>query len=170
MIDRVRATFDRPALTTDVIVAFPGETDAEFLRTLEVVDHAGFIHVHAFPYSPRPSTAAARWTTQFVPGPVANERITQLRTRSDDFSLRFRKQFVGETVEVLVERDGPDTTAVVASPHGRSERYFDVHFDRAAVLPGDFARVRIDRVTPQRTHGSCVSLDRPPRRTAEVPA
>jgi MiaB/RimO family radical SAM methylthiotransferase len=166
MVDRVRATFDRPALTTDVIVAFPGETDAEFLRTLEVVDHAGFIHVHAFPYSPRPDTAAARWTKQFVPGAVANERLNLLRSRADDFSLRFRKQFVGQAVEVLVEREGPDTDAAVTSPHGRSERYFDVHFDHPGVLPGDFARVRVDEVTPRRTHGTCLSLDRPTRRAA----
>ena len=67
MVDACSAAFDRPALTTDVIVGFPGETDAEFERTLEVVDHARFIHVHAFSFSPRPGTAAARWTRRFRP-------------------------------------------------------------------------------------------------------
>jgi tRNA A37 methylthiotransferase MiaB len=166
MIDQVRAAFDRPALTTDIIVGFPGESDAEFLQTLDVVDHAGFIHVHAFPYSPRPDTAAARWTKLFVPGAVANERLNLLRSRADDFSLRFRKQFVGQAVEVLVEREGPGTVTAVTPPHGRSERYFDVHFDHAGVRPGDFARVRVDEVTPRRTHGTCLSVDRPTRRAA----
>ncbi|MDB5303656.1 MAG: mtaB, partial [Phycisphaerales bacterium] len=66
MVDRVNNAFDRPALTTDVVAGFPGESDEEFNRTLEVVEAARFIHVHAFPYSPRPGTAAARWTKQFV--------------------------------------------------------------------------------------------------------
>ena len=79
MVGRVRAAFDRPALTTDVIVGFPGETDEEFARTVEVVDEAAFIHVHAFSYSPRPGTAAARWTGQYVRGPVVNDRIDRLR-------------------------------------------------------------------------------------------
>ena len=163
MIDRVCSAFDRPALTTDVIVAFPGETDADFRRTLDVVDHAGFIHVHAFPFSPRPQTAAARWTNDFIPAPVAQERMRQLQSRADAFSLRFRQQFIGQTVELLVERDAhaPDPAAPLASPHGRSERYFDVHFDHPSARPGDFARVRVDRVTPQRTHGTCLSLERP---------
>jgi tRNA A37 methylthiotransferase MiaB len=60
MIDAVNAAFDRPALTTDIIVGFPGESDAEFSRTLDLVDRARFIHIHAFSYSPRPRTAAAR--------------------------------------------------------------------------------------------------------------
>ncbi|HSU66751.1 MAG TPA: radical SAM protein, partial [Tepidisphaeraceae bacterium] len=76
MIDQVREAFDRPALTTDIIVGFPGESDAEFERTVEVVEHSRFIHVHAFPFSPRPGTAAARWKDQFVHGPAVNERIS----------------------------------------------------------------------------------------------
>ena len=158
MVDSVRATFDRPALTTDIIAGFPGETDEEFRRTLEVVDHAGFVHVHAFPFSARPGTAAARWGDQFVPGPVVNERVEILRRRGEAHGLAFRRQFLGEVVEVLVEdsderRSGgrdPDTR------HGRCERYFDVHFDQPGARPGDFLRVRVDEVTPRRTRGACV--------------
>ena len=105
MIERVKAAFDRPALTTDIVVGFPGETDAEFERTAEVVHAAGFIHVHAFPYSPRPGTAAARWTKQFVRGPVVNERIEALRAIAADQSFAFRSSFLGQTVEVIIERD-----------------------------------------------------------------
>ena len=95
MIDRVNGAFDRPALTTDIVVGFPGETDEEFERTVEVVRAAGFIHVHAFPYSPRPGTAAARWTKQFVRGPVVNERIERLREIAEDQSFAFRSSFLG---------------------------------------------------------------------------
>jgi MiaB/RimO family radical SAM methylthiotransferase len=163
MLDRVRGAFDRPALTTDVIVAFPGETDDEFERTVEVVDHAGFVHVHAFPFSPRPGTAAARWTGQSVPGTAANERLSRLRDRAEHHGLAFRRQFVGEVVEVLVERDDRRVAANHIHPahrHGRCERYFDVHFDAPDARPGDFARVRVDRVTPGRTHGTCLSVER----------
>jgi MiaB/RimO family radical SAM methylthiotransferase len=169
MIDRVRAAFDRPALTTDVIAGFPGETDEEFARTLEVVDHAAFIHVHAFPFSARPGTAAARWVDSFVRGPAVNERIETLRRRAADHSFEFRRQFIGETVELLVEEgeavnprteDAGDASAtIVATRHGRCERYFDVHFDEAEAQPGDFLRVRVDEVTPRRTCGSCVSRE-----------
>jgi threonylcarbamoyladenosine tRNA methylthiotransferase MtaB len=154
MIDRVRTTFDRPALTTDIIVGFPGETDAEFERTLEVVDHAGFVHVHAFPFSPRPGTAAARWGKQFVPGPVVNERMDILRDSSIVHGHEFRRQFVGETVEVLVEDDAND--AGPGARHGRCERYFDVRFDAPDARPGDFVRVRVDAATEAVTFGTCL--------------
>jgi threonylcarbamoyladenosine tRNA methylthiotransferase MtaB len=70
LLDRLDLAFDKPALTTDIIVGFPGETDADFEQTLEVVDRARFIHMHVFPFSPRPGTAAARWQSDFVRGPI----------------------------------------------------------------------------------------------------
>ena len=148
MIEQVNRAFDRPALTTDIIVGFPGESDAEFRRTLEVVSAARFIHIHAFPFSPRPGTAAARWTRDFVRGPVVNERINVLRQRADEQSLAFRRHFIGREVEVIVERDSAHLR------HGRCERYFPVHFESADAHPGDVVRVRIDRFTPTRTFGT----------------
>jgi threonylcarbamoyladenosine tRNA methylthiotransferase MtaB len=69
MVRRLTDAFDRPAITTDIIVGFPGETDDEFAATLDVVDRVRFIHTHAFSYSPRPGTAAARWARDFAAGP-----------------------------------------------------------------------------------------------------
>jgi MiaB/RimO family radical SAM methylthiotransferase len=105
MVDRVYENFDRPAITTDIIAGFPGETDEEFQRTMDVVEKARFIHIHAFPFSPRPGTAAARWSKDFVRGPIVGERIQILQKKSIDFSYEFRRQFVGEIVELLVERE-----------------------------------------------------------------
>jgi MiaB/RimO family radical SAM methylthiotransferase len=153
MIDGVNNAFDRPAITTDIIVGFPGETDAEFARTLEVVESARFIHIHAFSFSPRPGTAAARWSGDFVRGPVVNDRIDVLRERAAAHSFAFRQSFVGQTVELLTERPN-DTDQTMR--HGRCERYFDVHFESAEANPGDLVRVRIDRVTPRRTMGVVV--------------
>jgi threonylcarbamoyladenosine tRNA methylthiotransferase MtaB len=155
LVDRLNSAFDRPALTTDIIVGFPGETEAAFSDTVEIVDHSRFIHIHAFPFSPRPGTAAARWQDSFVRGQIGNQRIDFLRVKSNQFSLEFRTSFVSETVQVLVERQ--HSNAVADLHHGRCERYFDVHFESDAVAPGDLVTVRIDRVTPTRTFATMVS-------------
>ncbi|MGA2501628.1 MAG: radical SAM protein [Tepidisphaeraceae bacterium] len=155
MIDQVRAAFDRPAFTTDIIVGFPGETDAEFERTLAVVAHARFIHIHAFPFSPRPGTAAARWGKDFVRDPLVNERIHTLSDHAAVDSLEFRRQFIGQTASVMLEPgEGPVR-------FGRCERYFSVHFDGGDMPAGRCVDVRIDRVTPARTHGSLIGGSRP---------
>jgi threonylcarbamoyladenosine tRNA methylthiotransferase MtaB len=149
MVDDVHAAFDRPAITTDLIAGFPGESDDEFLRTLRIVDSVRFIHIHAFSFSPRPGTAAARWTRDFVRGPVVNERIHILTERSARHSYDFRRQFLGQDVELLIERQ----TGRDATPHGRSERYFEVFLDNDDAQPGDAVKVVIDRVTAARTWG-----------------
>jgi tRNA A37 methylthiotransferase MiaB len=158
MIDRVERAFDRPAITTDIIVGFPGETDDEFDRTVEVAQRAKFIHIHAFPFSPRPGTAAARWDEPFVTQRIATERITRLTELAAEHSFAFRQQFIGHTVQVLVERQG-DTESTIR--HGRCERYFDIHFEADDLRDGDHVRVRIDRVTPTRTHGVVVRHEAP---------
>jgi MiaB/RimO family radical SAM methylthiotransferase len=163
MVERVKAAFDRPAITTDIIVGFPGESDAEFERTVEVVERVGFVHVHAFSYSPRPNTAAARWARDFVRGPVVNRRIDRLKELSVAHSLAFRRWFVGEEVEVLVERpsgEEQEMEALAGFQHGRCERYFAVHFASDGLAPGTVARVRADRVTPARTFGALVGVGR----------
>ena len=153
MVDRVNTAFDRPALTTDIIVGFPGEGEAEFRQTVEVAQRSGFIHIHAFPYSPRPGTAAARWTGDFVRGPVVNERIRLLKQLAEEQSQRFRSQFVGQMVEVIAER-GQEIVDGRRLMHGRCERYFPVHFEPDAARPGDLLGVRIDRVTATHTFGT----------------
>src|SRR4029078_6813859 len=133
----------------DIIVGFPRESNREFQQTLDVVERVKFTHIHAFSFSPRPGTSAARWTGDFVHGPVVNQRIDHLAACGLAHSYEFRKQFLGETVEVLVERP----KAFETLRHGGSERYVDVHFDDSTVVAGDSVRVRIDRVTPRRTIG-----------------
>jgi threonylcarbamoyladenosine tRNA methylthiotransferase MtaB len=155
LVDRLHATFDRPALTTDIIVGFPGESDTAFQQTVEIVDHSRFIHIHAFPFSPRPGTAAARWQSNFVRGPIVDQRIDLLRLRANAFSLDFRSTFVHQTVQVLVERE--HRTADTDLNHGRCERYFDIHFESEIASPGDLIGVRIDRVTPTRTFATPIS-------------
>jgi threonylcarbamoyladenosine tRNA methylthiotransferase MtaB len=159
MIDRLCAAFDRPALTTDIIVGFPSESDARFDETLEIVDRVRFIHTHAFGFSPRPGTAAARWTKKFVRGPIVNERINLLRARCQAHSLAYRQQFLGDTVDVLVEIPNADDDEITTDLdstylHGRTPRYFPVHFQAHPSLIGHAVRVRIDDVTPCHTFGT----------------
>lgn len=148
LIDRLHEAFDRPALTADVIVGFPGEGEAEFAETLELVREAGFIHIHAFPFSARDGTAAARWSDQFVPRPVVAARSQTLRNLSEAQSLAFRKQFIGETVDVIVEAGESG-----ALHHGRCERYFAVHFPAASARTGESLPVKIEQVLADRTFG-----------------
>jgi threonylcarbamoyladenosine tRNA methylthiotransferase MtaB len=151
MLDLVHESFDRPALTTDIIVGFPGETDDAFAQTVDVVHRARFIHTHAFSYSPRPKTAAARWTGDYIQGPIVNQRIDYLNKLAAEHSFAFRQQFLGETVELLVERQNEETKSL-GLQHGRCERYFDVYFDHPESLAGQSVTVKIERITPQRTH------------------
>lgn len=160
MVVMVKESFDRPALTTDIICGFPGETQSDFEQTLRVVEQARFIHIHAFTYSPRPKTAAARWTQEFVPSDIANQRIKMLQDRAQTYSVEFRKSFIGQVVNVLVERDNLSETGPNQSipfRHGRTERYFDVHFEVSKpIATGSVVQVQIESVTPSRTYGKVV--------------
>ncbi|HEX4745714.1 MAG TPA: MiaB/RimO family radical SAM methylthiotransferase [Gaiellaceae bacterium] len=91
-------------LTADVIVGFPGEDEAAFARTLDVVREAGITRVHAFPYSPRPGTATAAADTVAVA--VKRERSVRLRALSDELSRRRWESRVGTTDRVLLDRPG----------------------------------------------------------------
>lgn len=160
LADRLAQAVDRPALTTDIIVGFPGESDADFRQTLDIVERARFIHIHAFPFSPRPGTAAARWQKDFIHGAIVNQRMEELPLRADKFSKEFRSSFVDQTVQLLVEHPGAQERASALSfHHGRCERYFDVQFQGDVVSPGDLVNVRIDRVTSNATYGTLVSIE-----------
>ncbi|HEX5243652.1 MAG TPA: hypothetical protein VFW23_10365, partial [Tepidisphaeraceae bacterium] len=116
-----------------------------------------FIHVHAFPYSPRPGTAAARWTEQFIHGPVVGERLHRLQQVSLDQSLLFRRQFLNQEVEIIVEQKQAGRANQHYLRHGRCERYFDVWLDGSEpVRTGQVARARITEVTEHRTLATCV--------------
>jgi threonylcarbamoyladenosine tRNA methylthiotransferase MtaB len=91
-------------LTADVIVGFPGEDDAAFERTLEVVERARLSRIHVFPYSPRPGTVTAGEDS--VPAHVKKERGARLRALSDELSRRRWRSRVGTTDRVLVDRPG----------------------------------------------------------------
>ena len=101
---RIRSIFPHSALTTDVIVGFPGETDADFEETLRFVKETGFAKVHVFPYSPRTGTRAADFPDQ-IPQSVKTERAARLTALADELRRAHLKAQVGQTVQVLAEHE-----------------------------------------------------------------
>jgi threonylcarbamoyladenosine tRNA methylthiotransferase MtaB len=117
----IRSRLDRPAITTDIIVGFPEETDADFQQTFTLAEEVGFAKIHVFSFSPRKGTAAARMQGT-VNKRVMKERATALQQLDKQSGLGFRAQFVGETAEILLEGGGETSW-------GRSERYFMVRLE-----------------------------------------
>ncbi len=151
IIDRVRAAMPDAAITSDIIVGFPGETDEDFAATLEVVRAARFAGAFTFQYSPRPGTPAAGMPGQ-VPKAVVQERYERLVALQDDIAWDENKAQVGRVLDVLVaEGEGRKDDAT----HRRSGRAPDnrlVHFavpsDVAAPRPGDVATVEVTYAAP----------------------
>lgn len=106
-VGRVRAAIPECSITTDVIVGFPGETEADFADTLALCRELQFSKIHAFPYSERAGTEAAGMAGQ-LPPEVKKERMARLLALSDELSLAYHRQFVGRTLAVLWERREPD--------------------------------------------------------------
>ena len=157
IVDRVRTALDQPAITTDIIVGFPGETEADFQATLEIARYARFCKIHAFPFSPRERTAAARWSAKFVHPVEARERMCRLADVEAECSLAYRRGLLGRVERVIVERDDYEDHASGdgrGMRSGRADRYFEIHFESDEVSAGDMVPVRIYRITPARTHGT----------------
>lgn len=114
----IKNRLDHPAITTDIIVGFPTETEEEFKKTVVLAEEVGFAKMHVFAFSPRKGTAAAKMRPRVAPA-VMKARSQILRDLDRDLQARFRDQFLGQTAEVLIENHkGPLT--------GRAERYFEV--------------------------------------------
>ena len=98
----LRESLDRPAITTDVIVGFPGETEEEFEQTLQTCRDAGFSKIHAFPFSPRRGTPAAEMQDQ-IPKCVRSERVARLSELETQLRGEYYQSLVGTQVELLIE-------------------------------------------------------------------
>ena len=143
------------ALTTDIIVGFPGETDEDFRHTLEVAEAVGYDGAFTFIYSPRRGTEAADLPDQ-VPHDVKVARLDQLVEVIQRRALQRAQRFVGRTLEVLVE--GPSRTDP-SRLRGRSRHNKVVNFAGLGV-PGETVAVQIDRATSQTLSGEATLLAR----------
>lgn len=162
ILDRVRASLPDAAITTDIIVGFPGETEEDFDQTLRVVEESRFASAFTFQYSPRPGTPAAELNGQ-VPKEVVQERFERLVTLQEAISARESARQVGRVVEVLVSEASGRKDASTHRLSGRAPDNRLVHFDlpeNASVIaegksvdtltprPGDVVSVRITRSAP----------------------
>lgn len=139
-IDQIREIFPKISITTDVIVGFPGESDAHFQEMYDFIEAVGFSELHVFPYSKRTGTPAATMENQ-VSEITKTVRVSQLLTLSEQLANTYASQFEGEIVEVIVEsayeRDGKSYVS------GHAANYLNVEFEGDSKLLRSLVKVRI---------------------------
>ena len=154
------------AVTTDLIVGFPGETDDDFERTLEVVAEAAYDSAYTFIFSPRPGTEAAERIEEFVPREVVAERFERLKIVLERSGLARHDARVGKIEEVLVEGPSRKDPAVLA---GRTRQNKLVHFSAEPIKPGSYATVRITGAAPHHLRGDLVEVTVPAVHKTRLP-
>ena len=140
-LEAIRSAMPDIAVSTDIIVGFPGETEEDFRGTMRVVEEAAFDSAYTFQYSPRPGTPAGTWPDQ-VPKEVVQERFDRLVALQERIALERNRAYEGRTVEVLVEGTGRK-----GGIQGRTRTNKIAHFD-ADARPGDFVDVVVERAHP----------------------
>ncbi len=138
LADRLRAARPDIGLSSDFIVGFPGETDADFAATLGLVEEIGFVQAYSFKYSPRPGTPAAAMDAQ-VPDTVKSERLEALQDVLGAQQLAFNRSCLGRVLPVLLDRPGRKPGQLV----GRSPYMQAVHVDDPIEGPGAIVRLVI---------------------------
>ncbi|PWV59329.1 tRNA (N6-isopentenyl adenosine(37)-C2)-methylthiotransferase MiaB [Plasticicumulans acidivorans] len=166
-IRRLRAIRPDLSLSTDIIVGFPGETEADFAATLKLIDEIGFDHSFSFIYSPRPGTPAADLPDD-VPMEVKKARLQQVIDRFNANAARIAGGMVGSVQRVLIERHARrgDTRQLA----GRTPNNRVVNFDGPARLIGHFVDVRITEALPNSLRGEFVACEELGLTAAEVNA
>lgn len=149
-VDRIRTAWPDAAFTTDVIVGFPGETEAEFAQTLDFCARVGFARLHVFPFSPREGTPAADMTDQ-LPEAVKAERVKRLIALGEALSQRYYRGFLGRVAPVLLEERRRDGVT------GYTPEYICVRVPQGPT--GCVAQVRLTGVTPEGMLGELVSSE-----------
>ncbi len=151
IIDKVRAAIPAAAITTDIIVGFPGETEPDFTDTLDVVGQARFAGAFTFQYSIRPGTPAATMPDQ-VPAAVVAERYERLVALVEQVALAENQALVGDQVEVLVADGEGRKDDVTHRMSGRARDNRLVHFrsgsGAGALRPGDFVTTTVTTAAP----------------------
>ncbi|MEM7017909.1 MAG: tRNA (N6-isopentenyl adenosine(37)-C2)-methylthiotransferase MiaB [Pseudomonadota bacterium] len=152
-IRRLRKARPDLSMSTDIIVGFPGETDADFQATLDLVDDIGFDHSFSFVYSPRPGTPAAN-----LPDAVSlaekKERLARLQNKLQIHARQIAQSMIGSTQRILVERPARKDDQQMA---GRTENNRVVNFDGSADLIGSFVDVAITEALPNSLRGTLVN-------------
>ena len=149
LVETARTRIPDVAITTDVIVGFPGETEADFAQTLDVVRAARFAGAYTFQYSTRPGTPAATMPDQ-IPKAVVQERYERLVSLQEDIAWAENRALVGRRVELLVTAGQGRKDAGTGRLTGRARDNRLVHFagDATVVRPGDVVEAVVTRAAP----------------------
>jgi tRNA-2-methylthio-N6-dimethylallyladenosine synthase len=163
-----RAAVPDLAVTTDIIVGFPGETDRDFEDTLSVAAEAEYDSAYTFLFSPRPGTRAADMTEVAVPADIAAERFARLRIVVERSALAKHRARLGKTEEVLIEGPSKRDPAVLT---GRTRQNKLVHFQAPESAPpaGSFAEVMVTTAAPHHLGGELVAMSERRRQRARIP-
>ncbi|MCA1031806.1 tRNA (N(6)-L-threonylcarbamoyladenosine(37)-C(2))-methylthiotransferase MtaB [Bacillus timonensis] len=142
-LDRLKEALPGLAVTSDVIVGFPGETEAEFMETYDFIKEHKFSELHVFPYSKRTGTPAARMDDQ-VDEDVKNERVHRLIALSDQLAKEYASNYENEVLEVIPEeqdKDNPNSGLYV----GYTDNYLKVKFPATEDMIGKIVKVKITK-------------------------
>lgn len=142
LLARARAAAPGLAVTTDVIVGFPGETEAEFEASLAFVQAQGFARLHVFPYSPRAGTLAATLPDQ-IPPPIKEARGQAMRRVGMEATQRFVESFLGRTLDVLWEAQAARSADGAALWSGLTDNYIRVYAESISSLGNTIAPARL---------------------------
>jgi len=151
------------SLSSDFIIGFPGETEADFQATMDLIDSVGFDHSFSFIYSPRPGTPASDLSDD-VPVDIKKQRLAQVQNRLSEMASSISHAMVGTVQRILVERPSRKDPAQMA---GRTENNRVVNFDGNPRLIGEFINVRITEAMPNSLRGQIVFVDEVPESRAE---
>jgi tRNA-2-methylthio-N6-dimethylallyladenosine synthase len=157
ILDRVRKSLPHAAITTDIIVGFPGESEEDFQATLDLATKARFSAAYTYKYSIRPGTPAGEMTNQ-IDADVVGERYTRLHEHQQRISLSVNKESIGSVHQVLVSEVEGRRDAREARWSGRSEDFRLVHFENNNARPGDIAEVRITDASAHYLIGDLISV------------
>jgi len=164
-----RAGIDDLAVTTDIIVGFPGETEDDFERTLEVAAEAEFDSAYTFVFSPRPGTRAAAMVDGFLPSEVTAERMERLRNVVERSALLTHAARIGRVEEVVVE--GPSKRNPVITT-GRTGQNKLVHFvvpDGRVIASGSYATVLVTDAARHHLTGDFIEVTARPSHRVSIP-
>ncbi len=156
-IIKIRQVLPDVAITTDVIVGFPGEGKEQFLNGYQFIEEIEFAEMHVFPYSKRSGTPAARMEDQ-VPEQEKKERVQQLIDLSHRLSMKYKMKFIDQTLEVIPEREfhqENNKNLLI----GYSDNYIQVLFNGEKDLIGSICKIRLDGVQIDYSQGTLISVD-----------
>lgn len=152
-VEKLKKALPNLAITSDIIVGFPGETEEEYMETYEFVKEIGYAELHVFPYSRRTGTPAAQMTDQ-VEDEIKDRRVQGMIDLSTELAIKYAKQFEGEVLEVIPETTSKDTGFV----EGFTDNYIKVRFEGGDDLIGSIVRIKLAKADYPYSEGTFVKV------------